>query len=262
MGRRAGVVAVIGAVVVVGALSACAQEGAEAALTVPTGAAPKARATTPPTAAEATAPTLGRGTAPLAAGTYRVDLAALDESGASTHPPFLVTVPDGWTSRGGSVLGPKDSTLAVAFWDVEAVFTDPCRWMGTDVEPGPGVDDLVHLLVTIPSRGQSAPRPVEVGGRSGRYLEWSVPTDLRMTATGQAPACDEDANGNHPYKSWTGKGWAGTRFQQGPGQLDQLWILDVGDERLVIDAMSMPENTMEELATLTEVVESIRFLDE
>ena len=124
----------------------------------------------------------------LPAGTYRVDLAALADGGQGSFPPFLVTVPEGWTSRGGWALGPKDSTLAVSFWDVREVFTDSCRWRGSEVEPGPRVDDLVHLLVNVPSRAPTAPRPVEVGGRAGRYLEWSVPIDLHLTDAGRAPS--------------------------------------------------------------------------
>lgn len=260
--RRAGVVAVIGAVVAAGVLSACAQEGAGAVLSASTGGATSAVATPTPSVLTTEPPTLGRRSSALPAGTYRVDLSALGKGKKGSFPPFLVTVPKGWTSRGGWTLGPKDSTLAVSFWDVREVFTDSCRWRGSEVEPGPGVDDLVHLLVNVPSRAPTAPIPVEVGGRTGRYLEWSVPIDLHLTAAGRAPSCDADRNGNRLFKSWIGKGWAGTRFHQGSGQLDRLWILDVGDERLVIDAMSMPENTSEELVTLTEVVESIRFLDE
>ena len=260
--RRSGFVAVIGAVVAGGVLSACAQEGAGAVLSVSTGSPTRAVATPSPSVLVTDPPTLGRQSSALPAGTYRVDLAALADGGQESFPPFLVTVPEGWTSRGGWALGPKDSTLAVSFWDVREVFTDSCRWRGSEVEPGPRVDDLVHLLVNIPSRAPTAPRPVEVGGRAGRYLEWSVPIDLHLTDAGRAPSCDADRNGHHLFKSWIGRGWAGTRIHQGSGQLDRLWILDVGDGRLVIDAMSMPENTTEELVTLTEVVESIRFLDE
>ncbi len=149
----------------------------------------------------------------------------------------------------------------MSFWDVREVFTDSCRWRGSEVEPGPGVDDLVHLLVDVPSRAPTAPIPVEVGG-SREVPRVERPDRPPPDRAGRAPSCDADRNGHRLFKSWIGKGWAGTRFHQGSGQLDRLWILDVGDERLVIDAMSMPENTSEELVTLTEVVESIRFLDE
>jgi len=268
--RRAGVVAVIGAVLATGAVSGCARDGTGAVLSASTGTATPAAAPPPPSATASAgakagaAPvrTLGPGTATLRAGTYRIDLAALPGAEGSDFPPFLVTVPKGWTSRGGWTLGPKGSTLAVSFWDVRAVYTDSCRWRGTEVEPGPGVDDLVHRLVAVPGRAQTAPIPVELGGRQGRYLEWSVPIDLHLTDTGRAPGCDADANGHHLFKSWVGEGWAGTRYHQGSGQLDRLWVLDVGGGRLVVDAMSLPENTTAELAAVSEVVESIRFLDE
>ena len=44
-----------------------------------------------------------------------------------------------------------------------------------------------------------------------------------------------------------------------PGQVDQLWILDIDGARLVIDAFSMPYATSNEREELRAVVESIRF---
>jgi hypothetical protein len=49
----------------------------------------------------------------------------------------------------------------------------------------------------------------------------------------QSSDCDE-----RYFESWTGDGTAGTdRYQQGPGQIDRLWILDVEGRRLVIDGL-------------------------
>jgi hypothetical protein len=56
-------------------------------------------------------------------------------------------------------------------------------------------------------------------------------------------------------------GGGSTRYHQGPGQVDRLWILDVDGKRLVIDAFYMPEATGEEIAQINEIVDSIRFTD-
>jgi hypothetical protein len=43
--------------------------------------------------------------------------------------------------------------------------------------------------------------------------------------------------------------------------VDRIWILDVGGERLVVDAFYLAEATPEDRAELERVVDSIRFLD-
>lgn len=64
------------------------------------------------------------------------------------------------------------------------------------------------------------------------------------------------------FESWTANGWASDRYQQVPGQVDRLWILDVDGQRLVVDAWYLPAATAQDLAELAEVVDSIRFLEE
>ena len=90
--------------------------------------------------------------------------------------------------------------------------------------------------------------------------EWSVPTDIAFDEAHKAkalfPDCDEQT-----FQSWTANGWNSDRFQQGPGQVDRLWILDVNGERLVVDAYYLLETSEEDRAELEEVVQSIRFLD-
>lgn len=87
-------------------------------------------------------------------------------------------------------------------------------------------------------------------------LEWSVPADIDFST------CDEDVSvGDHPFRSWTAVegSWASDRYQQGPGQVDRLWILDVDGQRLVVDAMYMPSSDAKDRAELWQVMESIRF---
>jgi len=62
------------------------------------------------------------------------------------------------------------------------------------------------------------------------------------------------------FESWTGRGWATDRWQQGPGQVDRLWILNVNGKRLVIDANYLPSATRRQRKELDRVVHSIRFL--
>jgi hypothetical protein len=207
--------------------------------------------------------TIGREERRLDAGTYRLDLNQL--AGAGTEfPAFLATVPDGWNTLDGWILnrpraGEDIPPVAVQFWDVDQVYGHPCHWDGTLFQPGPTVDDLAEALVDVPLRNATQPIDVTLDGYAGKTIEWSVPVDIEMDEQGEFPDCDLTDDGHRDFKSWTGKGWSSNRYQQGPGQLDRLWILDIGGARLVIDAFSMPYATSNEREELLAVVESIGF---
>ena len=188
--------------------------------------------------------------APTAQATHTVDLVAMDDTGTGpTHLPKIeITVPEDW-SNGGWNISKGSGVVAIMFWDVSKVYPTPCDWMGKPmVDPGSGVDGLASALANQPLRNATVPTNVELGGFSGKYLEWSVPADIDFLD------CDEGY-----FESWTGKGWASDRYQQAPGQVDRLWILNVDGERLVVDAMYVPSATAHDRAELADVVESIRF---
>jgi hypothetical protein len=227
---------------------------------------PTASPTSAPTASPTSAPTLitlGASDRPLSAGTYRLDLPGLiaKPAAGSAHVPsfLLVTVPDGWNSFGGWIVSRPRSgydipPVAAQFWGVDRLYGHPCEWNGSLFDPGPTVDDLADAIEDIPLRSATEPVDITLDGRAGKYVEWSVPSDIEFAD------CDADG-GTHYFESWTGQGWATDRYHQGPGQLDRLWILDVDGSRLVIDAFSMPYATDQEIAELIHVVESIRFED-
>ena len=48
-------------------------------------------------------------------------------------------------------------------------------------------------------------------------------------------------------------------LQQGPGQRDSLWILDVGGYRLVIDGWHMPAATQAQINEITGMVKTLTF---
>jgi hypothetical protein len=206
---------------------------------------------------------LGPGQQALEGGTYRIDLATAKTVHNAALPSALITVPAGWANYNGFALqrGLVDGApIAVSFWDVGQVFGQPCHWKGTLFEPGPTVDDLAKALVGIPLRNATQPMAITLDGYAGKYLEWSVPADIQFSASGLpdlSEGCDAD-EGGPAFQSWLGVS-AGNRYQQGPGQVDRLWILDVDGARLVIDAFSMPAATSKERDELSEVVASIRF---
>jgi hypothetical protein len=219
----------------------------------------------PPTAA-ATTPQAARMTPQampaaqgLKAGTYAYHFQRLDVPG-KPFPQVLITVPDGWSSVGffvHSLVG-SHREIAVSFWNVVDVYTNGCHWLGPMIHPGPTVDGLAAVLAARPLRNATAPAAVSLGGYSGKFLQWSVPSDVSFAD------CDMDpSDGVRYFDSWTGASLtdSGTtdRYQQEPGQVDRLWIIDVQGRRLVVDAAYWSGATDQDRANLQRVVDSIAF---
>jgi hypothetical protein len=180
---------------------------------------------------------------------------------AST-PEYTVMVPAGWFDVGGHFVlmyatagGP---VLGLSVWDVGQVFRDPCHWQGQGFDPGPSVGALVAALVAQPMRNATRPTDVTLAGYKGQYLELSVPADLRSSTWTNFDDCDVDADGAHDFQGWLGNGM-GNRYEQVPGQVDRLWVLDVKGQRLVVDATYSPNTTPADRGQLQELVESLRF---
>jgi hypothetical protein len=174
-----------------------------AASTAPT---PKSspRSTPVPTPAPSFAP----GVTALTAGTH-----ALQVMGAGSYPGYTVVVPPGWFDLGGHFVdrypetGKPRPVLDLSVWDVGQVVRDPCHWQGQGFDPGPSVENLVAALVAQKMRNATTPTDVTLAGYAGKYLEWSVPADLKSSTWTDFDACDLDSGGPHrDFLSWLGNG--------------------------------------------------------
>ena len=178
---------------------------------------------------------------PLQAGTYAIDRGTLNAT---------ISVPAGWSSLDGRGVakGDDESSMVVVFWPfpedfAAGVYTDPCSWAGNEVDPpvGPTVDDLANALAAQSMRGDPVPTDVTIGGYDGKILQMSVPDDIDFA--------DCDLN---EFRSWAG------RHHQGPGQRDDVYILDVDGERQVLIAHRMPGVSEAAEAEQQAVIDSIQ----
>ena len=115
-------------------------------------------------------------------------------------------------------------------------------WTETALEPplGPTVDDLATALENQLTR-EATTSDVTLDGYTGKLVKMTVPTDAVFTD------CDSGE-----FRSWDG------RYHQGPGQQDDVYILDVEGFRLVIDTLSYPGSSAADLEKLQQMLDTIQ----
>lgn len=138
------------------------------------------------------------------------------------------------------------------------VFRDPCHWQGQGFVPKPGVENLVVALVAQKAAQRHHADRRDPRRYAGKYLERSVPADIKSSTWTDFDACDRDSDGHRDFLSWLGKG-EGDRYDQVAGQVDRLWVLNVNGQRLVVDATYSPDISQSDRAELEVVVDSLRF---
>jgi hypothetical protein len=143
---------------------------------------------------------------------------------------------------------------AMLFWSWPAgtefyVYGDPCRLTSTRPDtPATTVDDIATALAAQASRDASEPADVTIGGHAGKSITLHVPDD-------HVP--DECEGGE--FASYGVPGDDPARWHQGPGQIDELWILDVDGQIVIINAMYRPDTPAELIEEMRAIAESATF---
>ncbi len=157
-------------------------------------------------------------------------------------------LPAGWEQSvedgAPSLAGPGAAASVDFFVDITDVRSNPCR----RVEPGGAVpgstsDDLARILRSAKVYSATVPDDVELGGHLGR----------RMTL--HMPSAFDDCGPYEVRRLWKASPHDLVPL---PGARHDLWILDVDDIRLVIDAQSAPETPAESIADQRRLVDSIQ----
>lgn len=163
-----------------------------------------------------------------------------------------LALPEGWVRESWYVNNARDARTeltAIQIWAVSNAYTDPCQWAEAALDPplGPTVDDLATALENQPTR-EATVTDVTLDGYSGKLVQMTVPAD----------AVFADCDGGE-FRSWVGvTGPDDARYHQGPGQQDDVYILDVDGLRLVIDALSYPGSPAADLEKLQQMLDTIQ----
>ncbi|HVM30104.1 MAG TPA: hypothetical protein VM305_04965 [Candidatus Limnocylindrales bacterium] len=174
---------------------------------------------------------------------------------------MTVTIPtSGWTfgdEWNGLVKGVERDNMPeaqIVFWTHPGVsefdvYGDPCQWASTTPETVTTVHDFAAALAAQASRDASEPTDVTIGGVAGKSVVLHVPDDVEFSDCDQGRfASYGRAGANEP-----------DRWHQGPGQIDQFWILDVDGTFVTIQAMWRPDTSAELVEEMRGIVESTTF---
>ena len=185
---------------------------------------------------------------PLGSGTYT------DYAVRGTDINVRFTVPSGWRWDDEVMAKPSAEPpggASIGFWthDIQ-VYADPCHWHGaTPVPPtGPKARDVVEALAAQKTRAGSAViervAPSDREPWPGWTVELGVPADVDFSQ------CD-----GGEFRSWGPD--LNARLHDGPGQRDKVWVVDVGPERLVIDATFYPGTPAATRAEIDAILDSM-----
>jgi len=145
--------------------------------------------------------------------------------------------------------GPPQGARLVVFGGDMVVYGDPCAWESTRPgDPAASLDELVAALSAQASRDATEPVDVTVGGYPGKMLTLHVPEDAVFT----------DCDGGE-FRTLIEVGTDGVHFHQGPGQIDEVWVVDVEGTLVFFDAGYFADTPAEDVEEMRAMVESATF---
>ena len=179
---------------------------------------------------------------------------------------WTVTVPEGWEKVYETLWSDLDGMndyrkvggpgeVALGWWQVDNVFTDPCHWKDSLADPpvGPTVDDLAAAFAAQVGRDGLDPTDVTFGGLPAKKIELSVPADLDVTT------CDEGVYREFlsPGESLTLAADVDPAKPHMAGRTDVLYVLDIGGTRWLMRTWRHPDSSAEDLAEMEAMLASI-----
>jgi hypothetical protein len=150
----------------------------------------------------------------------------------------------GFVEKGIDGADPPDGAGMIAFEGPEYyVYGDPCQWSTTTPDtPATTVDELVDSLANQASREASVPEDITVDGYAGRKIILDMADDVDFDA------CDD---GTFALFGLAGDDFA--RYSQGPGQIEEVWAVDVDGLIVVLIGgyyAETPQNAVDELRAI------------
>ncbi len=225
----------------------------------PSAATPTSEPTAEPTATpQSTATTEPSPTA--AGGLPRGPHVLTKDIGTGVDVTVTITAP-GWDgeANGGFLCwtsvqecaGPPDGAGLIAFNDREYyVYEDPCRWSTTRPSAAATTADVVIAgLANQASREASASEDITLDGYAGKRIILRMTDELDLAfSNGDFTDCDD---GHFALFGVAGEDPA--RWSQGPGQIEEVWAVDVDGVVVVVIGTyyaDTPQNAVDEVRAI------------
>jgi hypothetical protein len=188
------------------------------------------------------------------------DLAALStEIGGA-----FITVPGpGWDGDGdaGLIFSVTEDDTGILEFDGDLwIYGDPCAWSSTTPDaPATTVDEIIDALASQASRDASAPEDITIGAYAGQRITLHVPDDIAFDPATDAgfPDCEQTYFGTLHAAALDEP--PPHRYQQGPGQIDEFWVVDVDGVPVVLDLTYWPDTPQDVVDDLHAMAESLSF---
>ena len=180
----------------------------------------------------------------------------------SAESPGWIPLPglDALSKRDDGLDPPETTGVALIAWAWPAgtgfnVYGDPCRWSSTIPETlATTPEDIAAALAAQALTDATAPEDVSVGGFSGKAVTLHVPMSFALPDATREEEFAECDTATFAYYGIEGESEV-ARNAQGPGQIDELWILDVNGSIVILDATygpAAPADLVDELRALAE----------
>ena len=196
--------------------------------------------------------------ASLSPGTYSID----PDGDPSTPVKLLFTIADpGWNQWIGAFKeeeGGRGRSVSVSITTVDNLVEHACDdHLPAEPPVGPGVVDLANALADLrPFEVAESPTDVTIVGFDGKHLTLTVPDLPGEFRGGQMVFTDCQAEG---LKSWISPLLSFAYYGYvAPGEIEELWILDVEGERVLIAANYHPESPAQDVAAMRGILDSIQ----
>jgi hypothetical protein len=169
---------------------------------------------------------------------------------------FSVDVPAGWGTCCDGVITKSDfaGLIYASLTDI-TVYADSCHsTTGGQSEPRGATAIAAALAAQLP-RDATAPESVTVAGLPAVHVRLTVPTDQAIDENDDFVGCEDGK-----FRTWGTSSDPDGRYQQGPGQIDDMYLLDLDGETVIFDVISGPDIPASDKADLDAMLESLRAL--
>lgn len=126
------------------------------------------------------------------------------------------------------------------------VYRDPCNWATSETQHPTGASAIAATLSALPGRSGTQPETVSVGGMAAVHIRLTVPDEVDFSG------CDAGQ-----YRTWNSLA-GDSRDQEGAGEIEDIYLVDVGEQTVLFDLGYFPETSTSDRRALNAMLESIR----